>query len=492
MSRTTSSQQAGPAPAPRRRWRKVLLTAAVLTLAGFAVYASLAVQGGRRLALALAEADRLDPNWRLPDLEAERAAYPDEENAAVVLLRAHKQLPAKWPLWHHRAAAAAEPDSPPLPLETLFESSPVQRLDDDQATALRQEVDAAAAALVEAAKLERLPHGRYTITWATGIAILGLRLDHLMAVRNVQMALQYQAILRGHEGDTAGALRSSRAALHAVRSLGDEPLLMSQLVRSSGRQQLLITLERILAQGEAAPADLAKTQHLLADEAQQPLLLHAMRGERAISNELMQDLQKNVTAFKQMSMTTGLAVDSDNVMGDTLNYYLSGSLKGNRGAALHFLTEMVELAKLPPVEQRPRLAELEAQAKRLPVLARALCPACTKVAHTFHGTQAQLDCAAAAFAAERYRIDHGRWPATLADLVPEYLPQLPLDVFDGQPLRLARFEQGIVIYSVGFDGTDNGGKLAPPKNVKTPGTDLGFRLWDVRHRRQPPLKRDVN
>ena len=37
----------------------------------------------------------------------------------------------------------------------------------------------------------------------------------------------------------------------------------------------------------------------------------------------------------------------------------------------------------------------------------------------------------------------------------------------------------------GQDGVDDGGQL--DKDPKTPGTDYGFRLWDVAARRQPPL-----
>ena len=92
---------------------------------------------------------------------------------------------------------------------------------------------------------------------------------------------------------------------------------------------------------------------------------------------------------------------------------------------------------------------------------------------------------AACLAAERYRQARGRWPDSLADLVPGQLAALPLDPYDGQPLRWRRLPYGIVIYSVGRDGEDNGGKL-DRANPYTQGTDLGVELWDVPHRRQPP------
>jgi hypothetical protein len=46
----------------------------------------------------------------------------------------------------------------------------------------------------------------------------------------------------------------------------------------------------------------------------------------------------------------------------------------------------------------------------------------------------------------------------------------------------------LIVYCVGPDGTDDGGKLDRQNPTKA-GTDLGFQLWDVPARRSPaPLK----
>jgi hypothetical protein len=86
-------------------------------------------------------------------------------------------------------------------------------------------------------------------------------------------------------------------------------------------------------------------------------------------------------------------------------------------------------------------------------------------------------------AVERYRVANNRWPDTLPELVPAYLPKVPLDPYDGAPLRYRRLSDGVVIYSVGADGKDNGGKLTDGRTRE--GIDVGFRLWDVSQRRQP-------
>ena len=65
--------------------------------------------------------------------------------------------------------------------------------------------------------------------------------------------------------------------------------------------------------------------------------------------------------------------------------------------------------------------------------------------------------ARAALAVERYRLVHGVCPERLADLVPDYLDAVPMDPFDGEPLRYRRLETGYMVYSVGRNLVDDGG-----------------------------------
>ena len=54
-----------------------------------------------------------------------------------------------------------------------------------------------------------------------------------------------------------------------------------------------------------------------------------------------------------------------------------------------------------------------------------------------------------------YKTRHGRLPQTLDDLVPEYLKAVPVDAFDGKPIRYDPAKR--ILYSVGKDGADDGG-----------------------------------
>ena len=70
--------------------------------------------------------------------------------------------------------------------------------------------------------------------------------------------------------------------------------------------------------------------------------------------------------------------------------------------------------------------------------------------------------ALAALAIERFRLETGHCPETLGELVPDYLRSVPDDPFDGVLLRYRRLDGGYVVYSVGEDGVDDGGKERPP------------------------------
>jgi hypothetical protein len=63
-----------------------------------------------------------------------------------------------------------------------------------------------------------------------------------------------------------------------------------------------------------------------------------------------------------------------------------------------------------------------------------------------------------ALAMHRYRRANGEFPADLNKLVPDFLPALPVDPCDGQPLRMTLEPATLTLYSVGIDRIDDGGQ----------------------------------
>jgi hypothetical protein len=75
------------------------------------------------------------------------------------------------------------------------------------------------------------------------------------------------------------------------------------------------------------------------------------------------------------------------------------------------------------------------------------------------------------FALAAYRADRGAYPADLAALVPKYLPTMPEDPFSGGPLRYKREESGFLLYSVGPNGNDDGGRTWGDETGSEPKLD---------------------
>jgi len=63
-----------------------------------------------------------------------------------------------------------------------------------------------------------------------------------------------------------------------------------------------------------------------------------------------------------------------------------------------------------------------------------------------------------AIALKRFQLKHGKLPETIGELAPEFLPSVPIDPYDGKPLRYHPNADGrYLLYSVGDDGKDDGG-----------------------------------
>jgi hypothetical protein len=76
--------------------------------------------------------------------------------------------------------------------------------------------------------------------------------------------------------------------------------------------------------------------------------------------------------------------------------------------------------------------------------------------------------AVTAIALKRYHLSHGRYPSDLAALISEFIPAMPRDPVDGQPLRYRVQPDGtFLLYSIGEDGEDNGGDPSSATGSKT-------------------------
>jgi hypothetical protein len=464
-----SSTELG-SPRRTRLWRRVCLGVGLLVLLVTGVYVYHLLSGGSELRAALAEADELDPGWRLEELDAQRPGVPDAENGALQLLIAHAQLRSPWPI----AVVQFSPSRPGFG-QILPATPPPDLLTPAQVSILREALEGAELALPEARKLAAMPRGRYSPCPTVPCAFPNYQRSceaYLKRAQQIVKLLALDAVQRCQEQDADDALASCRGIMNIGRWCGDLPLRGGPLAQADFRGWACCCLERALAQGEAFPAALIACQQLLEEDEPVPLFLKGARVCRA-ETDAMLDPERSWPGNRLRSSLIATA-----------------SL-GSRAAVLRAHTQIVEIAKLPAEEQEQQFKEQGLPPKsKLPFFARNyLLPRTERVVtaliHDQKSSRADMRCAIAALAAERYRRAKGIWPASLSNLVPDYLSEIPSDPFDGKLLRLRRLDDGVVIYSVGLDGQDNGGTIDRLK-PDAQGTDRGFRLWDLPRRRQTP------
>lgn len=88
--------------------------------------------------------------------------------------------------------------------------------------------------------------------------------------------------------------------------------------------------------------------------------------------------------------------------------------------------------------------------------------------------ECQKEMVITAIALKRYAMRHGLLPERLQALTPEFLPAVPIDPMDSQPLRYQRLtSNGFLLYSVGLDGRDDGGEPAPLKRYQAARPNAG-------------------
>ena len=109
-----------------------------------------------------------------------------------------------------------------------------------------------------------------------------------------------------------------------------------------------------------------------------------------------------------------------------------------------------------------------------------IVPALSKVIQSGDAIDVEIAVTRTMLAIETYRAIHGSLPQRLGDLVPEVLPEVPIDPLNGRPFvyRLPGTADGrpYDLYSLGFDGIDNS---AEPGDAFSASGSLGDDGFDV-------------
>ena len=435
--------------------------------------------GEERYAAVVAHLDATDPRWRYDEIDADRGTLPDDQNSALLV-----------PKFKATLAQPSFDKDPRLAWDYASSVLPNHVLADDTYDALDAALTANAEALVIARRFGDLPRGvrRYTLAPNP----LDTKLTEVQDTRLVCRLLDLAAERAGRDGRGGVALGYVRPMVNTGRSIDGEPSLICTLVRMACLRTATTRVERTLAL-TTPRGQLSEVQALLLREADSDLFWYGLRGDRAMMDRLFANIRSGRLSLAQIGNQGSGAPDFESRFGA---WVLDPYLANDHATFLEIVTRGCEARALPEHQQRAALQQVEREVADLPRsafgsrLTRLLTPAFTKVHDASLKTKARLRCAAAGVGAERFRRTHGRWPTALDEIPKDILPSVPLDPFDGKPLRYVKGDNGVTIYSIGPDEEDDGGTIRMGKETNDPGQDIGFSLYDPTRRGLPAEPRN--
>jgi hypothetical protein len=95
-----------------------------------------------------------------------------------------------------------------------------------------------------------------------------------------------------------------------------------------------------------------------------------------------------------------------------------------------------------------------------------LMPAHNAVRNRYVTSQGERDGALIGLALELYQREQKKWPESLGELSPRWLPELPVDRITGKPLGYKIDNGRPIVFSVGVDGDDDAGREPKLRTVK--------------------------
>lgn len=313
-------------------------------------------------------------------------------------------------------------------------------------------------------------------------------LPHLARMKALTTFTHVRAVAELQAGRSADAFDDLKLGLRFSDSLKGEPLLISHLVRIATLTINLQTLREGLLRHAWTDPQLAELATHLASEDLLTDYELAMRGERALETGGVEFLGRQ-----------GFRTNPFDYLGSD-DESPGPPFCGNAFPSGWFYQNMLTMARafedfaLPVVDARnhrvfPDVGEKGTRAVNqmrtgpYTIIAKMLLPALGKAVSRSAQIQTYVDAGHVASALERFRLAGGKLPDALTTLTPALLAKVPADVIDGKPLRYRlRDEGGYLLYSLGWNQTDDGGQLAWTEHGKEkPSVDVikGDWVWSM-------------
>ncbi len=298
--------------------------------------------------------------------------------------------------------------------------------------------------------------------------------------RRFAEALTARAILKMSRDDSRGAWDDVLAAHHLARLLGQTPILFCQMVALDMEEKACRAGIVLATTGSMDAEQLRElSNNLNALGPVSDVVRTTDEGERFIGLDAAILVSRGVDVRTFFSMgppkRNGLYLDTNQMLRDMNTWYdrmvkptRLPRFQGLKEAQEAFNDERMEfsikrgrlatplrmgLLKFGGALMRGTLTEVTSDflvCGMLSSLTRA-CDLEDKVKMIF-----EIEILAVALAC--FHAEHGRWPGELKELCPSLLKAIPADRFSVKPLVYRPTEKGYLLYSVGMNLTDDGGK----------------------------------
>jgi hypothetical protein len=450
-----------PARAKKRRspWRVWLIIFSLLLLIGAAAILTLAVRHSRLSAGIngrLASIRALHEPVSLTELNKYYAEVPQPSNAAVLYGNAFKIVRQSKELkkLEHADELPSGSESLPRDLQETMQQAVTENQD-----ALKV-LDSASNFL----------SCRYPVDYSHGWQTL---LPHLKDLPNLTRLYLYRGTIEEQLGHADVAIDSVKAILQISASLDPEPDMISLVVQSKIRFHAIELLRWVLNHRQLTESQLIGLQELFSEEGNDRLQKAAI-GERCMILAVYGYGPTDVLRLIDPSAGDNLMA----ILGMHV-YEITGMLKEDE---IYYLDQMIEarrMLQLPFPERLERAEEISEEAKNNILSKREIVGGFSitsflKFVGRATQSVARQRLARTALGIERYRLAKGELPAVLVDLAPNYLLDVPIDPFDGEPLRYKKQVHGFVVCSIGPDGEDDGGvkPISPHAIAEKPRGDI--------------------
>lgn len=368
-------------------------------------------------------------------------AVPDDENAALKIVDAFTSIT------NYNDQRSNEVASTKFPRRK-------DTLTPEQLELLRDYVAMNSNAIAKAQEAIKLPRCRYPMDLSWGAATL---LPHLAELKTMSRIAEFQSLLDTNESSVAIS-----TIIGMARTLDTEPTIISKLVRIAMLNMAEIALECRLNIGELNEAQLTNLEQLFAEAAKTNQMANGLIGERA---SFLRYFRMSFTEIQKLSNNPS-EQDRPPIPGpQPLFSTLTGFFERDLRFYLQAMETNISLATTFPknISTITNVEEQISQTSRhnYYILSALMLPALGNAIVKEANGSVQVSSAQTALAVERFRLANGQLPENLNELVPQFLSIVPVDPFDGKPLRYHRLAKGYVIYSVGQDGHDDGGREKP-------------------------------